>query len=109
MACKAGILGVLLLLGGCGPRFAPHPGHVLFRTLGQPDRVEDAASVPDGVKFVYYGPDGAETDGRQGAVRRVPVVEIDMARDPKTGWVEIVQYGPGRRFLKSTVGSAGPG
>lgn len=82
----------------------PHPGTITYRADdGRPDRVVPVEEVPEASRFVHLDRDGRQTHDPAQAAARVPIVEVEMvgASNP-AGPRSIVEYGPGRRFLRSS-------
>ena len=69
--------------------------------------------MPDANKFVYYDASGQETAAVGHAVKRIPIVEVEMSSFDKDGnlvdstkavMISISEYGPGHTFLHHTSG-----
>ncbi len=91
----------------------PPPGKITFRDeWNHSARVEDAASVPDSIKFILYDAKGLETSDAAQATRRVPILEISTRSvdahgkpvEPRlASIIEITSYGPEHHFLRHTT------
>ena len=98
--------------------FAPHPGKITFHDeWNHTNRTEDAASVPDSIKYVLYDANGSETSDATLATRRVPVLEISTRSvdangkpvEPKhAAIIEITSYSPEHRALRHTTARVPP-
>jgi len=91
----------------------PHPGQIkMVEEYDGSVRILDANTVPQRQRFVYFDKDGLEVDTPEAAVRRVPIVEVDMfstdgeghlVPKSKAKQLRILELGPDRQVLRSTV------
>ncbi len=94
--------------------FASHPGTIRsFDGDTKEIRIAKAEEVPIKHRFVYLDRDDHEVEATDtNAVERIPIVEVRMTPTDGKGNIvprkqakkmEIIEYGPDHRFLRSTL------
>lgn len=98
--------------------FPTHPGKVVFRSAwDHGEKTVPANEIPDVNKFVYYDAAGSVTSDTAHAIKRVPILEVNMVSLDKDGKlinpknavsITVTEYGPNHHELRHTTGHPPP-
>jgi hypothetical protein len=94
-------------------KFTEHPGTIkMIDAFDGSIHTKKAEDAPDAQRFVYLDATGAEIRSADQAAERIPIVEVQMiptdgegklVSKERASTIRILEYGPNKRLLRSTV------